>query len=167
MDNLLELRDGNSHALGCAQAMLDGTKDIDGKEAKRIVREMADWKKLSSRLLCEEPAAYVEIAVEMEFDPCEVARYITDTFEGLVIEASEGRLCALSAYLLDALDADGQTRLQKIASNGNLMDRLPRGLLSHLLKDCAKLGAKHPKQAKYLNKRLNSALESKKRKFNK
>ncbi|KAI4292137.1 hypothetical protein PAPHI01_1411 [Pancytospora philotis] len=151
-------RPGMCHAWRCAQAVRDGMESIDEDEASELVVEMVDWKMLSLFLMRENMVRYVEIVAEMKIDPRVVTAYINDfydrTYPGFNEECidalHEPALDALSAYYLDVLDVNGQTRLKKIADDCELIGGLPRELISHLLDGFYRLSIKYPKEAVYL-----------------
>ncbi|KAI4292161.1 hypothetical protein PAPHI01_1435 [Pancytospora philotis] len=146
------------HKSRCFQAMREGMRAIDEEEAREIGKEMLDWEKLSPGFLMEGTAKFVEIATDLDFDPRDVTRYIIDFYHKHCYGwCEEGMLSALSAYYLDVLDADGQTRLKKVAEDSSLMNGLPHQLILRLFKDCSKLSVEHPEAAKHLKKCLNSA----------
>ncbi|KAI4292160.1 hypothetical protein PAPHI01_1434 [Pancytospora philotis] len=151
------------HVARCVQIVRDCMRDHKQEDARAIMNEIFDWEKLSPRILMDMDNAskFVEIATYMSFDPCAATRYINDFYKSCIFGLFGDILSALSAYYLDALDADGQTRLKKVAENSSLMNGLPHQLILRLIKDCSKLSVKHPEAAKHLKKCLNSAHKSK------
>ncbi|KAI4292142.1 hypothetical protein PAPHI01_1416 [Pancytospora philotis] len=155
--------------LCCARAVREGMKGIDAEEAKKLEAELFDWEEISCRILMNSGGYYFEFAVAMGFDPRDVTKcvnkvYSNDSFYRL---RDAAKLTAISAYYLDVLDADGQTRLQMIADDDNLMSGLPHEVTSRLLADCTKLSAEYPAEAEYLKARLSGEPEPKRQKLNK
>ncbi|KAI4291405.1 hypothetical protein PAPHI01_0679 [Pancytospora philotis] len=151
----LKQKTKTEHVLGCLQALRDGSKDIGEAEAKKLEAKMFDSRTLSLHLLRDDGANYFKLAVAMDIDPCDVTAYLNAVYHVYSDRSSEDPLGVLSAYYLDVLDADGQTRLKKVIDNADLIKGLPEKVLSRLLEDSTKLAADHPEEAEYLKQRLN------------